>query len=150
MRWSRTKRSTCLAACVLLPLAAAAEMPAPGLWQIGAQTQAAGLPLVLAPMAIEHCLTADDARDPSKLLGRLSSPGATGCTYTDSAYSGSNFHFAMACGGILGIKARGDLAFTGTTLAGEIASTAMINGQAVEMRSTLSARRLGDCPAARP
>jgi hypothetical protein len=141
--------SKCLAALIFLPLAAAAQMPTPGLWQIGAQTQATGVPLALAPMAIEHCLTADDAKDPSKLLGRLSSPGATGCAYTNSAYSGSNFHFAMECSGIFGIKATGDVAFTATTLSGAIDSTANINGQAVEMRSTLSAKRLGDCPAAR-
>jgi hypothetical protein len=134
----------------LLPALAAAQMPSPGLWQIGAQTQAVGLPLVLAPMAIEHCLTPEDARDPSKLLGRLSSPGATSCAYTNSGYSGSNFHFAMECAGAFGIKATGDVAFTATTLTGAIDSTASLNGQAVAMRSTISAQRLGDCPAARP
>jgi hypothetical protein len=139
-----------LAVMFLLPLAAAAQMPAPGLWQIGAQTQATGVPLVLAPMAIEHCLTAEDAKDPSRLLGRLSSPGATACAYTDSAYTGANFHFAMACTGLFGIKATGDVAFTETTLSGAIDSTATINGQAVAMRSTLSARRVGECPAPHP
>ena len=144
------RTSLLLAAWLVAPAFAAAPLPAPGLWQIDAQTQAVGLPLALAPMAIEHCLTAEDARDPSRLLGRLSSPGATGCTYTDSAYTGSNFHFAMTCSGIFGIKASGDVAFTPTTLTGAIASTATINGQAVEMHSTLSAHRLGDCPAPAP
>lgn len=128
----------------------AANLPAPGLWQIDAQTQALGLPLAFSPMAIAHCLTPDEARDPSRLLGRLSSPGASDCAYTDSAYVGSRFHFAMACAGVLGIRATGDLAFTPTTLAGAIASTASINGQAVQMRSTVSAHRLGECPAANP
>jgi len=139
-----------IAAALLAPTLAAAQMPAPGLWQIGAQTQAVGLPLVLAPMNIEHCLTPEDARDPSKLLGRLSSPGASSCAYTNSAYSGANFHFAMECAGIFGIKATGEIAFTATTLTGAIDSTASVNGQAVQMRSTLSAQRLGDCPATRP
>ncbi len=139
-----------LAALALLPAIAAAQMPLPGLWQIGAQTQAVGLPLVLAPMAIEHCLTPQDAKDPSRLLGRLSSPGATSCAYTDSAYVGASFHFAMACEGAFGIKAKGDVAFTATTLSGSIDSTASLNGQAVEMRSTISAQRLGECPAAHP
>jgi hypothetical protein len=145
-----SRTSKFLTALLFLPAAALAQMPTPGLWQIGAQTQAVGLPLVLAPMAIEHCLTPEDAKDPSKLLGRLSSPGATGCAYTNSAYTGSNFHFAMECGGALGIKATGDVAFTATSLSGAIDSTATINGQAVDMRSTISAQRLGDCPAAHP
>jgi len=144
------QRSWFLSALLVVPLAVSAQLPKPGLWQIGAQTQAVGLPLALSPMAIEHCLTADDARDPSRLLGRLSSPGATGCAYTNSAYSGSNFHFAMECEGILGIKASGDVAFTATSLNGAIASTATISGQAVDLRSTLSARRLGECPPAHP
>jgi hypothetical protein len=134
---------------ICLPAAAGPPLPAPGLWKIGAQTQAAGMPIALAPMAIEHCLTPEDAKDPSKLLGRLSTPGATGCAYTNSAYSGSNFHFAMECSGVFGIKASGDVAFTETTLSGAIDSTASLNGQPVEMRSVLSAVRLGDCPAAR-
>ena len=142
--------SRCLTALIFLPMAAVAQMPTPGLWQIGAQTQAVGLPLVLAPMSIEHCLTAEDAKDPSRLLGRLSSPGATGCAYTNSAYTGASFHFAMECSGVLGIKASGEVAFTATHLSGSIDSTATINGQAVEMRSTLTAQRMGDCPAARP
>ena len=144
------QKTRLLAALLALPLTAAAQMPTPGLWQIGAQTQAVGLPLNLAPMAIEHCLTAEDARDPSRLLGRLSSPGATGCAYTNSAYAGSSFHFAMECAGIFAIKATGDVTFTATSLNGAIDSIATINGQAVDMRSTLTARRLGDCPAATP
>jgi hypothetical protein len=139
-----------LATLLALPATAQPQMPSPGLWQIDAQTQAVGVPLALSPMAIEHCLTADDAKDPSRLLGRLSSPGATGCAYTDSAYTGSNFHFAMACGGIFAIKATGDVTFTAATLTGAIDSTATINGQVVAMRSNLSARRLGDCPAPHP
>ena len=134
----------------LLPTLAAAQMPLPGLWQIGAQTQAVGLPLVLSPMAIEHCLTPEDARDPSKLLGRLSSPGASDCAYTDSGYVGSNFHFVMACAGAFGIQAHGEVAFTATTLTGSIDSSASLNGQALDMHSTISAQRLGDCPAERP
>ncbi len=144
------QKTRLFAVLLALPLTAGAQMPTPGLWQIGAQTQAVGLPLNLAPMAIEHCLTAEDARDPSRLLGRLSSPGATGCAYTNSAYAGSSFHFAMECAGIFAIKATGDVTFTATSLNGAIDSTATINGQAVDMRSTLSARRLGDCPAATP
>jgi hypothetical protein len=140
-------RISFLAGLIALPAMTQAQMPAPGLWQIGAQTQAVGVPVALAPMAIEHCLTADEARDPSRLLGRLSSPGATDCAYTDSAYTGSNFHFAMACGGMLGIKATGDVTFTASTLAGAIDSTATVNGQPIALRSSLSARRLGDCPA---
>ena len=99
----------------------------------------------MQPVTVNQCLTAADAKDPSKLLGSIASPGASGCSYTNRSYSGNTFSFAMTCSGTLGINATGSVSFTGTTMSGTINTSANINGEPVEMRNVVMAKRLGDC-----
>ncbi len=121
----------------------------PGLWQISVQAQAAAIPTAMAPLQVSQCLTAEDAKDPAKLLGAITSPGASGCTYSNKSYSGNKFHFAMECMGTFAIRATGDVSFTSTSLSGTIDTSANLSGQPVEMRNLVSAQRIGDCSPAR-
>lgn len=117
----------------------------PGLWQISVQSQTAGIPMAMAPMQLSQCLTAADAKDPTKLLGAISSPGASGCTYSDKRYSADKFHFAMECSGEFALKSTGDVSFTVTTVSGTIDTTATLGGQATEVKSSVAAQRIGEC-----
>ena len=119
---------------------------APGLWEIAMESKVAGVPeFAPGPFKLTQCVTADDARDPSKLLGGLSNPGASGCTYTDKSYSGSTFRFSMQCGGAFAIHSRGEVAFSADRMEGTISATAVVNGQKTETSNRISARRLGGC-----
>jgi hypothetical protein len=115
----------------------------PGLWQISLQLNTDAVAML--PVTVNQCLTAADAKDPSKLLGSIASPGASGCTYTDKRYSGNTFSFAMTCSGTLAIKAAGQVSFTATTMSGTINTNANINGQVVDMKNEVMAKRVGDC-----
>lgn len=117
----------------------------PGLWRISLQVQSAAVPVTMPPLQLSQCLSAEDAKDPAKLLGSVASPGATGCTYSDKRYSGNSFHFAMECTGTLAIRATGNVSFTSTSVSGTIATSATVTGQPVEMRNSISAQRIGDC-----
>ena len=99
----------------------------------------------MLPVTVNQCLTAADAKDPSKLLGSIASPGASGCSYTNRNYSGNTFSFAMACSGTFAIKAAGEVSFTPTTMSGTINTAANINGQVVDMKNEIKAERMGDC-----
>jgi hypothetical protein len=99
----------------------------------------------MLPVTLNQCLTAADAKDPSKLLGSIASPGASGCSYTNRNYSGNTFSFAMTCSGTLAIKAAGQVSFTATTMSGTINTNANINGQVVDMKNAVTATRVGDC-----
>lgn len=90
-------------------------------------------------------LVAADARDPSRVIGPLSTPGATGCRYTERSYAGNTFRFALDCAGSLGIQSRGSVTFGAESFDGTPAATANLGGQAVEFESRVSGRRLGDC-----
>ena len=87
----------------------------PGLWEITMESSAGAAPeWAPAPFNLKQCLTANDARDPSKLIGSISAPGATGCSYTERIYSDSTFRFALDCSGTFGIKSRGSVTFSAT------------------------------------
>jgi len=97
------------------------------------------------PFQITQCLTDADARDPSRVLGGVSNPGATGCNYSDKGYSGNTFTFSMQCAGTYEIKASGRVSFTADTMQGMIDSTASVGGKPVQTQNKILARRLGGC-----
>jgi len=136
-------RSYILALLLTIPAFCSAQTISPGMWQISLQSSSDAV--AMPAMQVSQCLTDADARDPSKLLGGMSNPGASGCIYTDKSYSGNTFSFAMECGGIFAIKATGNVSFTATTISGAIDTTANINGQPVAMKNVISAQRVGDC-----
>lgn len=124
------------------------QILSPGLWQISVQPQSAAIPTTMAPLQVSRCLTPEDAKDPSKLLGTITSPDVSGCTYSDKSYSGNTFHFTMECMGTFAIKATGDVSFTSSTLSGTIDTSATVSGQPLEMKNSVSAQRIGDCNSA--
>ncbi|MBI4292407.1 MAG: DUF3617 family protein [Betaproteobacteria bacterium] len=119
---------------------------APGLWEIALETQVpAASGFAPGPLKLTQCVTAADARDPSGLLGGLSNPGATGCTYSDKSYAGNTFRFSLRCAGAFAIQSRGEVAFSANWMEGTISTTAVVSGVKTETKNRVSARRLGGC-----
>lgn len=138
-----------LAALVAAAMAAGGATAAdlsPGLWEIAldARVQADGA-FAPGPMTLRQCVSAADARDPSRIIGPLATPGATGCQYTERSYSGGTFRFALDCSGTYGIKSRGSVTFGATGFDGTMSATANLTGQPVEFESRISGKRIGDC-----
>ncbi len=126
--------------------AALADDISPGSWQLSMETRVPSEPGFAPPaFSITQCLTDADARDPSRVLGGVSNPGASGCKYTDKSYAGNTFSFAMQCEGNFAIKASGRVSYTADTMNGVIESTATVAGKPVQTQNKLSARRLGSC-----
>lgn len=135
-----------LFALMLASTAALADDIAPGSWQISMETRVPSEPGFAPPaFQLRQCLTAEDAKDPSRLLGGISNPGATGCNYTNKSYSGNTFSFTMKCEGSYGISASGRVSFTSDTIDGTIESTASVAGKPVQTENKVTARRLGSC-----
>lgn len=125
---------------------AQAQDISPGLWQLTIETRVSATPgFVPAPYTLNQCFTAEDVRDPSRVLGGVANPGASGCTYTDKAYTGNTFRFRMQCAGTFGISTRGEMSFTATTLDGTITATADVGGQKTEFSNRISGKRIGGC-----
>ena len=137
--------SVCLAALALTMVARADDLT-PGLWELSLEARVESEPgFQPGPITVNQCLTKDDARDPSKVLGPLTTAGATDCTYSKSSYNGGTFRFAMQCGGTLGLKTSGEVTFSATTFNGTITTSSTIAGKRVDFKSAITGRRLGDC-----
>ena len=125
---------------------ARAEDLAPGLWELALEANVDAEPSFQpGPITVKQCLTKADARDPSKVLAPIATAGATGCSYSQKSYVGPKFRFAMQCSGTLELKTTGEVVFSATTLRGTITTTSSVDGTTVELKSTLSGHRLGDC-----
>ncbi len=123
----------------------AADM-SPGMWEITLEARVAAQPgFAPEPFRLTQCLTAADTRDPSKVLGGLANPGASGCTYTDKVYAGNTFRFSMQCAGNFAIQSQGEVSFTADAMNGTITAVANVGGQKTEFSNKVSARRLGGC-----
>jgi len=144
MRLLSTLAATALAAA-FSPRALADDM-APGLWEITLDTRVAAQPgFKPEPFSLQQCLTAADTKDPSALLGGMTNPGATGCSYSDKSYSGNTFRFTMKCAGSFGTQSHGEVTFSADNMNGTISATANVGGEKTEFSSRVSARRLGGC-----
>lgn len=118
----------------------------PGMWEISMETRVPDQPgFTPPPFSIQQCFTADDARDPSRVLSQVANPGASDCRYTDKSYSGNTFNFTMECAGSFAIKTTGRVTFTATTLDGMIEGTAAVDSKPVRTENRVSGRRLGGC-----
>ena len=109
-------RTTLFAIGLLSTAALAAAQAAdvsPGSWEITMETRVPAEPgFAPPPFQITQCLTDADARDPSRVLGGVSNPGASGCSYSDKSYSGNTFSFSMQCAGTYEIKASGRISLS--------------------------------------
>ncbi|MSQ70662.1 MAG: DUF3617 family protein [Betaproteobacteria bacterium] len=120
--------------------------PSPGKWEFSMETRVPAQPgFAPPPFQLSQCLSAADAKDPSKVLGGIANPGATGCTYGDKSYSGNTFRFTISCEGTFGIKSKGQVTFDANTINGTIDAVAMVAGEKTELVNKISARRLGGC-----
>ena len=130
----------------LLPTTAQAADISPGLWAITMETRTNAAPgFQPAPVTVNQCFTAADARDPSKILGGVSNPGAPDCQYTEQSFSGNTFRFAMQCGGSYALQTRGEVSFDAQTMSGNITAKGNVGGTQTEFQNKISARRVGNC-----
>lgn len=134
-----------LLACITASSAHADDLT-PGLWEITLETrvptEAGWTP---TPFNLKQCLSASDAKDPTRLVSAISTPGASGCGFTEKSYSGGTFRFAMDCGGSFGLKTRGTLTFGATSFRGTITAIGNLGGQTTEFQNQVAGSRVGGC-----
>jgi hypothetical protein len=142
---STPARLLCLGALALSSIARAGDI-APGLWELSLEARADADPgFQPGPITVNQCVTMDDARDPSNLLGPIATAGATDCSYSEKSYVGETFRFTLQCSGTLDLKTTGEVTLSATMLRGVITTWSTIDGKKVAFKSTLAGHRLGNC-----
>ena len=129
-----------LIAC-LAPLAAAADIE-PGNWQMSVTSSFEGMPGQIGPVTQTRCFTAEDVRDPHRVL---ESAATSGCEFSNRRDTGAEFTFDLKCSGQIPMSGSGRVAYTRTTLEAEMSLTGTAAGQKFATRSRVSGRRLGGC-----
>ena len=111
----------------------------PGNWELSLVTMMTG---AQKPAAVtqQRCLTESDARDPSRVVGG----GAGGsCNFTNRNDNGRTYTFDVACTGVLPMKGKGTVNYTGQTMDADLDLVAE-KGE-FGMRTFVKGRRLGPC-----
>lgn len=116
----------------------------PGNWELSATTQVPGSdkPMTIAPTT--RCLTAEDAKDPTRLLAQ----SARSCEFSNRRDTGSTLSFDVACKGQVPMKGSGVVRYGADSFEGNLDLTAdgvVIGGQPLVMKSRIAGRRLGPC-----
>lgn len=95
------RRFTLAAALCLLPLSAfAVTGPKPGKWQTTVETtvEVSGRPQTMPARTATHCITAEDAKSPEKLVPQMQQNAHnSGCSMTDVKQDGSTVSWKMTC-----------------------------------------------------
>ena len=122
---------------LLLASAPARADLAPGNWEISASTVIEGFGQPTS-MTQTRCLSAEDARDPSRLFG-----GAQGgrCDFTERNDTGSVFTFQVTCSTSPPVVGEGSVRYDASSLQGEVE----LRTDNFKTHSRITGRRLGPC-----
>lgn len=137
------KRIPALFLLALLSAPAALAGVAPGNWEFTVDVSIQENGSSSGPLVRTRCISEEDARDPQKLLAEA---GSSGCQFSDTRDTGSEYSFSVDCrGGKVPVHGTGRVRYTAQTLQGVIDLTAEQPGLRITTHSKLSARRLGPC-----
>jgi Protein of unknown function (DUF3617) len=115
----------------------------PGNWEFTVDVGIQGIGSSSGPQVKTRCISAEEARDPAKMLAETRS---SGCEFSNTRDTGSEYTFDVECrGGRVPVKGSGNVRYTPQTMEGQIDLTAEQQNLRIKTRSSVSARRLGPC-----
>ncbi|MEA3195160.1 MAG: hypothetical protein QOD26_3493 [Betaproteobacteria bacterium] len=111
-----------------------------GNWEMTITTSVEGMPGGMGPITQARCLSGEDARDPTRLVG-----AGAGCEFSNKRDTGSEITFDVVCSGQVPMNGSGAVRYTAQTVAGSLELAANMGNQRIMTRSQLTGRRLGEC-----
>jgi hypothetical protein len=115
----------------------------PGNWELSVTTSLDGQPGTVGPIVQARCFSAQDARDPTRLLGEAASAG---CEFLNRRDTGSELSFEIVCKGQLPLRGAGTVRYSSEAITADLEMSGDApDGQKFATRSTVSGRRLGPC-----
>jgi hypothetical protein len=127
-------------AAALAPAALAGDI-GEGNWEMSVTTHLPGARP--ATVTQTRCLRAADGRNPAQLFG---SPGP-GCEFRNQRDDGRVYRFEILCRDQnASVSGTGEIAYGADRLNGELALRTAMQGQALDLRTKIDARRVGPCP----
>jgi hypothetical protein len=127
---------------LLAPLAALGQVE-PGSWELTVTSQMQGMDKPIGPLSKTQCFTAEDTRDPGRVLGTGGS-----CQFSNRQHSGDLYTFDVKCGGALPMSGKGRIRQGSGSFEGDLdlaVDSGAGGGSSLGMRTKVSGRRLGPC-----
>jgi hypothetical protein len=129
-------------ACVVATVAQGTMRP--GRWESTMQMQMAGSPMQMPEMKSTRCVTAEDAKDPTRSLP--AGPEGRGnqksdCKATDYKVSGNTATWKMVCTTPQAMTSTGEMTFTDDSYTG----TMKMDSPQGPMTMKIAGKRVGDC-----
>lgn len=116
---------------------------APGNWEFTVDVSVSDSATSSGPIVTTRCISEADARDPQRVLAET---GSSGCAFSNSRDTGSEYTFTVECrGGAVPVHGSGRVRYTAETLEGVIDLIAEQPNLRITTHSNLRARRLGPC-----
>ena len=141
--------------CVWLGFALAGAVQAdgmrPGEWSITTRVVAGEGRAAVPAMNFHHCLKADDVARPAEAIARLDDAlRKQQCVIERRTETESHAQFEMSCKGVVPMTMRGDFVFGPVSYQGTIEMRARGAAGEMNVRTEVSARRVGDCAPVKP
>ena len=115
----------------------------PGNWELTVTSQMQGVEKPIGPLSKTQCFTAEDTKDPGRVLGTGGS-----CQFSNRQHSGDLYTFDVQCGGALPMSGKGRIRQGSGSFEGDLDLTVDSGaggGSSLGMRTKVSGRRLGPC-----
>ena len=135
-------RKALIAFSLALPFAAAAQVE-PGSWELTVTSHMQGMDKPIGPLQKTQCFTAEDVKDPGRVLGTGGS-----CQFSNRRESGELYTFDVKCGGALPMSGTGRIRHGSQSFEGDLdlaVDSGSGGGSNLGMRTKVSGRRLGPC-----
>ena len=126
-------------------LSAGQDRPTPGLYEITTRTTYRDLPVEDSTITTRSCLTREDLdRDPASAFADL--PEGRSCDMESFQMAGGSIDMRVVCQmetGSMTMVVGGSFDEQGYRMISDV--TVVVNGEEVEMQTTVDGKRLGDC-----
>ncbi len=121
-----------------------------GNWEVMVEMQMPNMPqgMSMPPMKTTHCITKEDAADPTKALPSVPQRGGgppSDCKVTDQKVDGNKITWAMTCTGAMPMTGTGEVVYAGDSYTGNMVMNMARGGQPMAMTMKYTGKRLGDC-----
>lgn len=122
---------------------AMAQQVEPGNWELTVTSQMQGLEKPIGPLSQTRCFSAEDIKDPGRVLGTGGS-----CQFSNRQGSDALYTFDVKCGGALPMSGTGRIRQSAHSFESDLElgiDAGAAGGGNLAMRTSITGKRLGPC-----
>lgn len=112
-----------------------------GRWEITMQMQMPDMPMAMPPIKTTQCITADDLKEPTRVLPKGSPDEASKCEIANYKVDGNKVTWKVTCKGPEPMTGEGEMTSSGDAYEGRM----KVSTGDTELTMKITGKRVGDC-----